>query len=92
MVGIDVLDVPSAVYADACGQVDGMMFDPELAGSGSERRIERDRESDNGSERGSKCGSGSGRGRGSGFERGSGSSSSESVMNLSCLGQIGSFH
>ena len=38
MVGIDVLDVPSAVYADACGQVDGMMFDPELAGSGSERR------------------------------------------------------
>ena len=38
MVGIDVLDMPGAVDADAGGQVDCMMLDTELAGSGSERR------------------------------------------------------
>lgn len=37
MVGIDVLDVPGTVYANTSGQVDGMMLDTELAGSGSER-------------------------------------------------------
>ena len=38
MVGIDVLDVPGTVDADAGGQVDCMMLDTELAGSGRERR------------------------------------------------------
>lgn len=37
MVGIDVLDVPGAIDADAGGQVDCMMLDTELASSGSER-------------------------------------------------------
>ena len=38
MVSIDVLDVPSAIDADAGGQVYCMMLDTELAGSGRERR------------------------------------------------------